>query len=565
MKTDKTQKGGSMKRYRKIMSVLHRNGLEFLFAKTVISRNPQKTLNKKSRTPDQPAVAERVRRACEQLGPAFVKLGQIMSARTDIIPAEVAEELRKLQDDVPAFSFDEAREVIESELGGKIEDIFTAFEPVPIAAASVSQVYAAHLASGAKVAVKVQRPGVMDIIETDLDILKKLARLVDRHTKYGKLYDFENMVTQIRKVMEQEMDFIHEGKNIDHFRENFSDQPHVKVPKVKWVYTTRKVLTMDYAEGVKIDDADGLDRINADRKFIGKVFMGSLLRQILIHGFFHADPHHANVLVQPDGRGIEFIDLGMAGELSERFRRQLSELMLGVATRNAGKIARAIISMDENNAEPDLRMLTRSLSAMLDEYLYVPVHKVKIAKFFSSVFLLAADFKMKIAKEFALVTKCLGTAQGIMEELDPTASILDVADETVNEIIKNSFDSQNIKQYLTSAFTDSTEIIKRLPSFLLRFMEKAEDDDFRIDMNIRHLEKMDKNLERVANRVSFTIVLLAICILIAGVTIALGFQSRYSDMLAEFSVFALGAGLVIAAVIVVGLILNIIYTGIRKK
>jgi ubiquinone biosynthesis protein len=249
-------------------------------------------------------VAERLRKACEQLGPTFVKLGQIMSTRTDIIPADISEELKKLQDNVPAFSFEEARNVIEGELGDKIENIYAEFEHVPVAAASMSQVYVARLASGVKVAVKVQRPDVLDVIETDLSILQRLARFVDKHTKYGKLYDFESMVLQLKKVMGQEMNFLHEGENIDRFRQNLSDQPYVTVPKVKWIYTTSKVLTMDYADGIKINDVGRLDSVGVDRKFIGKVFMGSLLRQILVQRFFfHADPHPANVLVLKDGRG----------------------------------------------------------------------------------------------------------------------------------------------------------------------------------------------------------------------------------------------------------------------
>ncbi len=546
------------------MSVLHRNGLGFLFVKTAISMNPQKTLNKRNNAPGQPTIAERVRRACEQLGPTFVKLGQIMSTRTDIIPPEISEELRKLQDNVPAFSFVQARQVIESELGGAIETVFADFDPKPVAAASMSQVYVAHLVSGAKVAVKVQRPDILDVIETDLGILQKLARFVDKHTKYGKLYDFESMVLQLRAVMEQEIDFMHEGGNIDRFRKNLADQPHVTVPKVKWIYTTGKVLTMDYVDGIKINDVEGLDAMGADRRFVGKIFMGSLLKQILVHGFFHADPHPANVLVLPDGKSIEFIDLGMAGELSESFRKQMSDLMLGVATRNVRKIGRAIMDMDENGTDVNVHQLNKALTMMLDEYLYVPVYKIQIAKVFYSVFKLAADFNMKIAKEFALVTKCLGTAQGIMEELDTGANILEIAEETIGDIMRESFNKRDLKRYIASAATDTADIVKKLPSFVLGMMERVEENNFQIEMNIKGLDKLDKDIERVANRLSFTVVLLAVCILVAGVTIAIGFQARYSDTMIQFSVFALGAGLVIAAIIVVGLLFNIIYTHIKK-
>ena len=187
---------------------------------------------------------------CEELGPTFVKLGQILSTRTDIVTENVAKQLQKLQDSVAPFSFASAKEVIETELGDTIENLFAEFDSTPIASASMSQVYAARLFSGPKVAVKVQRPNIRASIETDLDILEKLARLVDKYSKYGQLYDFTGMVTEFRRVMQQEIDFTQEGENTDFFRKSLASQTNIRVPKIKWVYTTQKVLTMDFVEDV---------------------------------------------------------------------------------------------------------------------------------------------------------------------------------------------------------------------------------------------------------------------------------------------------------------------------
>lgn len=553
-----------MRRYKEILSVLARNGLGFIVAKIALSRNPQKELSQEEKNTRSKTVAERVRLACEELGPTFVKLGQILSTRTDIIPEPVADELQKLQDNVPPFSFEEARALIEEELQGGIDELFASFNPEPVASASVSQVYHAKMHSGYSVAVKVQRPGVLDVIETDMAILLKLARYVDKHTKYGKMYDFEGTVVQLRQIMEQEMDFVHEGDNIDRFRMNLSDHVNITVPRVHWVYTTPKVLTMDYVDGVKINDIRKLDEIGADRHMLAKSFTNSLVKQILVDGFFHADPHPGNVMVTDDGTNIEFIDLGMAGELGPRFRGQLARLLLGVATQNTHEIAEAILDMDTSGANVNLYKFTRALDIVLDEYLYTSVENVGIARVFGSVFSLAGDFKLKIARELALVAKSLGTAQVIIEELVPNTSMLALVEETAGGVLPNQYSPEAIMENLKNGLADSMDLAKALPAFLLNVIRKAEQNDFSVDIRLKHLEEMDKNLERISTRISFTIVLLALCIVMAGVIVAIGLQAYTNIALWEISLFALRAGMAIAAIIIVGLVFNIIHTNIRR-
>ncbi len=552
-----------MDRFKEIMSVIRKNGLGFIFVKTALSRNPQKELVKEHQKEGSLPVAQRVRMCCEELGPTFVKLGQIMSTRADIIPEDVAKELQKLQDEVPAIPFAEARVVMETSLQDKIENIFVDFNEEPVASASVSQVYRARLHSGAKVAVKVSRPNIAEIVEVDLKILLRLARFIDRHTKYGRLYDFESMVKELRLVMEQEMDFIHEGGNIDRFRHNLERDENISAPKVHWVYTTKHVLTMDYAEGVKINDVAALDRMGVDKRKLASDFANSMLKQILVDGFFHADPHPGNVMVTGGGR-IEFIDLGMAGSLSEHFRRQLNEMFLGIATRNVRKIAHAIMDMDAAGADVDKRSFINTLNTMLDEYIYSPMGNFNIAQLFTSVFALAGDYKMIIAKEFALVAKALATAQSIIELLAPNASIFDIAGNTISGIKHDLLFSKDTKSTLDTMFMDSVDAATRLPAYLSEFLRKTEENDYVIEFKIKQLEKLDKDFERMVNRISFTVVLLAVCIVIAGVLVAMGLQTGTGDDLYEISSIGLFAGLIIAAAIVFGLVFNMIYTNIKK-
>jgi ubiquinone biosynthesis protein len=317
-------------------------------------------------------------------------------------------------------------------------------------------------------------------------------------------------------------------------------------------------------DGVKINNIEKLDQTGADRRMLAKSFTNSLIKQILVDGFFHADPHPGNVMVTDGGTNIEFIDLGMAGELGPRFRGQLAQMLLGVATQNTREIAQAILDMDTSGANVNLYKFVRALDIMLDEYLYGSVENVSIARVFASVFSLAGDFQLKIARELALVAKSLGTAQVIIEELVPNTSMLALVEDTAQDVLPNRFSPKSVMEGVKNGLVDSAEFARALPAFLLNVMRKVEQNDFSVDINLRHLEELDKNLERISGRISFTIILLALCIVMAGVIVAIGLQAYTNIMLMEISLFALRAGMVIAAIIIVGLAFNIIRTNVRK-
>ncbi|KKI50337.1 ABC1 kinase family protein [Christensenella hongkongensis] len=537
----------------------------FLFVKSTLSKNPQKIFEQEQKH-NLPSVGERIRKMCEELGPTFVKLGQILSTRTDIVTENVAKQLQKLQDSVAPFSYEEALGVIETELGDTVDKLFAQFDPVPLASASVSQVYRAKLYSGADVVVKVQRPNIRESIDVDLGILEKLARLVDKYSKYGQLYDFSGMVAEFRRVMEQETDFTKEGENTDYFRESVANQKDIRVPRIKWVYTTPKVLTMDYVNGVKINDIAALTAENADTSQIAYTFTDSLITQILENGVFHADPHPGNVLIV-DGKIVEFIDLGMVGSINSRFRRQLNDLVLGIASRNTLKIAQSISEMDTADSDVNMDAFERSLDELLDEYLYVPLGEVKIAKVFTSVFTLAAKYKMKIPREFTLVAKCLGTAQGVVEELDPSINILEIAEKTVRNLLKNRYKTEEFKNEVQTYALDWIDFMKGIPSSLVTFMHKLKKNDYSLELKVKDMERMEKNIERMFNRISFAVVLLAVCIVMAGVIISAGYSNmgKNDPTIYSLSTFAIVVGLLISIVIVLGLVISMVKSGKKRK
>jgi len=561
------KKISNFQRYKDIITVFARNGLGFLFIrKTVLGRrNMNERILEDATREHGLSVGERIRKTCEELGPTFIKFGQILSTRTDIITENVARELSKLQDAVPPFPFEKAKEMVEREFGAKIEDIFESFSAEPIASASMSQVYVARLHSGMKVAVKVQRPDIRSVVDTDVHILRSIARFVDRYTKYGDMYDFSGMVDEFARVLEDELDFTIEAENTDRFRQNRAGGSDVAAPEIKWVYTTSKILTMEHIEGIKITDIASLRKRHIDTDMLARTFVGSLITQMLSDGFFHADPHPGNLLVREDGQ-IVFIDLGMMGELSEKYKKLLTDMLIGLSLKNTRRVAQAVVELGIAQEPVQTRAFENDIGKLLDEFLYVPLNRVNIMRVFMGLFELAARHKIRIPRAFSLIAKCLGTAQNIVEQLSPQMNILEIAQQTAKGVLARSIGGADIRNALLSGIMDAADIAKSLPGILARLLKRAEETDFVFEFKIKELEKIEKRMEHVLNRMSFGIILLSISIILAGLIIAIGsfMESRDTGALYNVSMFAIVIGLIVAVAIVIGIILSILLSNRRK-
>ena len=560
-------KTSNFQRYKEIISVFAKNGLGFLFIKKTIftKHSAHERILEDAAKERGLTVGERIRKTCEELGPTFIKFGQILSTRTDIITDNVARELAKLQDSVPPFPFEQARDMIESEFSDQLCNIFENFSRTPVASASMSQVYLADLKSGMRVAVKVQRPDIQRIVDIDVSILRSIARFVDKHTKYGELYDFSGMVEEFANVLCSELDFTIEAENLDRFKANRNGRNDVTAPDVKWIYTSRRVLTMEYIEGIKITDINALRQKGIDTDRLARTFVDSLIMQMLSDGLFHADPHPGNVIIRENGQ-IVFIDLGMMGELSDKYKSLLTDMLIGLSVRNTRRVAQAMVELGIAQEEVHSKMFENSINKLLDEFLYAPLNKVNIMMIFMGLFKLAALYKIKIPRAFTLIAKCLGTAQSIIEQLSPSLNMLQIAQETAKGVLVKSISGSELKNAAMSGLLDAVDTVKLLPSVIVRFLKKAEESDFVLELKIKELDKVEKRMEQVFNRMSFGIILLSICIVLAGTIIAIGsfVQSSQSDTMYNISTFAIIIGLVVAAVIVIGIILSIILSNRHK-
>lgn len=503
---------------------------------------------------------ERLRLALEELGPTFIKMGQILSTRPDILPKDVIKELEKLQDKVPAFSFDEVKSVIQNEFGESLEEAYAEFEPTPLAAASIAQVHKALLWSGKTVVVKVQRPGIEKIIAQDMRILEDIAKFVDNHTKYGKLYNFTKMVEDFKKRLEEELDFRIEGENAEKFKKNFLKDKKVKIPSIIWTHTTRRVLTMEYIDGIPLNDFNAIDEAGLDRGAIARNLAKSVLNQILRDGFFHGDPHPGNIMVLGDGT-IAFLDFGMVGSLSPERKRQFSKMLLGIVYKNSRMITESIIDLNAVTLNVNMKKLEKDINNLRDRYVEIPLEKLKVGEVLNGIFDLVFSYNIVIPNEFNMLAKSLITLEGIVEKLDPKISVLEVAKPIAKQLIPKMFSTQHMKEEIINATMDYSRLIKELPSFLLNFLRKTEEENYAVELKIRDLENLEKRVDKVFNRLSTSIILLALSIVIAGILIGSGMSANAGAELYELNGIILKIGLAIAFVIVLGLAISIFRSG----
>jgi ubiquinone biosynthesis protein len=322
-------------RYREIASVLIDEGFDHAVDQFGLRRFARITDRIRRREPSLPGppLQQRVRRTLERLGPAFVKAGQLLSTRPDLIPESYLVELRKLQDEVAPVGFEAVRDEIERELGDRLEEVFASFEHEPFAAASIGQVHAAKLFSGEDGVVKVQRPGVESVIQTDLDILRTQAAFVEGQTVWGRRHNVAANADEISRILQDELDYVAEGRNAEKFAEDFRGDDSVAFPTVYWEYTTRRVITIERFRGIKLSNAAEMRAAGFDPKEVARTGVVAYMRMIFINGFFHADPHPGNLFVLPDGR-IAFTDFGRCGTITPNTREQFADLLLAVLNRD---------------------------------------------------------------------------------------------------------------------------------------------------------------------------------------------------------------------------------------
>jgi len=454
---------------------------------------------------------QRLRLALEELGPTFIKLGQLLSTRPDLIPREYAEEFAKLQDRVPSIPFNKIREQVELELGYPLEQLFTSFTETPLAAASISQVHRGKLKDDSEVVIKVRRPAIERVIETDIDILLGLAFLVENHLPGGDIYDPVGLVKEFRRTINRELDFSREGRTIDRFVNNFKDDPTVLIPRVHWPVSGERVLTLDYVSGIKISDIPALQKEAFDLQTVAANGANAFLRQVLEYGLFHGDPHPGNLLVAPDNV-IVILDFGMVGRLSEDLKQQLVELLLAVVQRDVDRIIHQLLYSGDMDDEADLKKLKRDLGEFIEDYYETPLQEIKVGRLLSEFVEILTSYRIRFPADLMLLARALVAMEGVGRQLDPEFDMIGHLRPFMERLVKERLAPGNLSRELSRTLLAYGSLARNLPRDLKEFINRVNHNKFKIDLEHRGLEKLIADLDKSSNRLSFSLLIAALII-----------------------------------------------------
>ncbi|MEF3301543.1 ABC1 kinase family protein [Paenibacillus sp. GYB003] len=544
-------------RYRDIALALTRHGFGFVVEEMDIFHllSIPGRLGLASPRTDKKSVGERLRGVLEDLGPTFVKLGQIASTRSDLFPQSIVKELEKLQDDVAPFPFDDVRDTIEAELGMELEHAFESFDPVPVAAASIGQVHIGTLRTGERVAVKLQRPAVAETIRTDLAILQNLAVLAEARFDWAKHAQIRQMIDTWGGALLDELDYATEAKHTEALGSRFRHDPHIRFPRVFAEYSTKRMLTTEFVDGAKLNAPERLRDIGGNPKRIAERLLGAVLTQIFIDGYFHADPHPGNLMALP-GDAVVFLDCGMTGRLTPETKQHFADLIIALMRQSSPGVIRAIMRMGIVNEDVDMERLRRDVDQLRDKYATVPLRDVSIGEAANDLLSVAYRHRIRIPTDFVLVGKTLVTVEGLVKQLDPDISIMRIAEPFGKRLLLERVRPGKLVENVKEELSEFAKLLLHLPKHLNDIVSSLKKN--KIELALPDSDKLLRKLDRIINRISFSIVLLSFSIIMSGLIIGSSLN-RQASML--WHIPALEIGFLIAIFLFVWLIHSIFKSG----
>jgi ubiquinone biosynthesis protein len=459
----------------------------------------------------------RIRHALERLGPAFVKLGQILSTRRDLIDPALAAELTKLQDHVPTVPWEEMAGVVEQELGGTVDELYGSFDPEPIASASIAQVYKATLHDGRTVAVKVQRPGVIEVMDTDLDILVTQAHFIVERTSWGRDQNVAGIVDDIVRVLRAELDYLHEARNLARFREAFAEDHDVFFPEPIWDLTSRRVLTMEYVEGVPGSRLESDRETGVDTRRMVEVGVDCYFRQILDLGFYHADPHAGNLFAMPDGR-VGFVDFGRVAAVSRSNRSAVFEFLLSVLDDDPLDATEALLAMAAADPTLEVAVLQTDMRRILSLYREGQTRPDALQRTLQELLSLTRRHRLALPGEIVVLMTTMGVLEGVARQIEPTFDLLEAARPFAERYVVRTLGPQSWTREIGRALRRYRRLLEDLPVALTRALRRASEGEFRLAVRPEHYEELIRGLEEVANRLAFALLLSAFVLAFAYVS-----------------------------------------------
>lgn len=512
----------NLQRWREVQAILLRYGFDILIGNEEV-QEVRRLLHDRLRIPlgdlDTRSLPERVRLMLIELGPTYVKLGQIASSRSDLLPAEWIDELSKLQDDVPPFPYEQVCQTISETLGAPPEEIFSTFDPRPIAAASIGQVHRARLPAEGAVVVKVQRPHIASQVEADMEIIRKVAHLAEARTAWGRQYGVSAIIEEFARTLRAEMDYHNEARNADRLRRNMASIAQVRVPIIYWNLVSERVLTMEEIAGIKINDVAALDAARVDRVALAEVFIRSIFQQLLIDGYFHADPHPGNLFVDAQDGTLIFLDLGMMGQFLDEQRQQLGEMVQAILRRDSRAVAQLVMEIGTPYKPVREMALRRDLDQIINRYLNASLAEISFAALLTD--LLTAVFRhgIRLPSELTLGIKTLVQAEAVARNLNPHIQVVDILQAVARQLLWQRLNPREILERASSSLQEMTHLLQQTPRALAALLRHAESGKLGVHMDTSALQQPAQHLGVIANRLTAGVILVGMSV---GSAIALG-------------------------------------------
>jgi len=494
-------------RYREIAETLARHGLEVLIGASGVERWVpfHRVLVRRVHRGPAYSTAEHLRLALEELGPTFVKLGQLLSTRPDLLPPAYLTELARLQDALMPIAPEVISELVTQELGGPPESVFASFDLVPLASASIGQAHAATLQDGTEVVVKVRRPGAVERIDEDLEILQNFAAQANRRWKDAADYDLPGLAEEFARTLRAELDYLAEGRNAERFAENFADNAGVHIPRVHWETTTTRILTLERIRGLKVSDLDGLDAEGIDRAALAARAAQVAAQMIFDDGFFHADPHPGNLFIEPDGR-IGLIDFGMVGSVDAELRERLGVLLVALARKDPHRIASALSRLATAQGPVNLTELATDMVPIIALYDGRALSEVSVGKLIREVLSVMRRRHLQLPREVSLLLKMVVMTEGMGVSLDPDFHLGEVIGPYAQRLVANRYSPANVAHHLAEAGVDALELMTQLPIQLRRLQGMLDAGGPEVHFTAKELEPLMGRVETMVQRIVFGVV-----------------------------------------------------------
>jgi ubiquinone biosynthesis protein len=447
----------------------------------------------------------RLREMLDELGPTFVKFGQLLSTRPDVIPPDIVTELRGLQDDVTPFGFNQVREVVEAELDLTIEQAFLEFDAVPMASASIGQVHRAVLPDGQEVAVKVQRPAAPAQIESDLGLLYQAARLLRERVKALEFIDPQELVDEFARSIRLELDYGHEARNAEQFHRNFAREPSVVVPKVIRQYSSTRVLTLEFLRGTKVTDLDLEAMTVQDRRDVVNRMADAWMTMVFRHGFFHADPHPANIFVLESG-ALGLVDFGQAGKLTDEDMAKLTRLFVDAATENIGAIPRRLRELGVRYAPEREQEFRQELQTLFDRYYGTRLSEIDPLQVIREAFQLIYALNLRLPSRFVMLDKAIATLASVGQQVYPDFNVFEVAKPYARGLVADRFHPLFIARQARTEALALGSIAREIPYQAHDILERLRDGTFQVQIENPGIDRIDEHIDQAFNRVAVAVV-----------------------------------------------------------